>query len=141
MKYLSKDDLIALSFERFIDESSEGNTDIIDDIETKSIALIKSYISSKYNVKAIFDESDPLRDEILVSILSTLVLYGVIRRNAPRKVTTDLKEERDKALSTLEKIATGRITLHGLPLPVDDAGSPVISNTLWGNNTNEDFYI
>lgn len=141
MKYLSKDDLIALSFERFIDESSENDTDIIDDIETKSIALIKSYIASRYNVALVFDEADPIRDEILVSILSTLVLYGVIRRNAPRKVSTDLKEERDNAYSILEKIATGRIKLHGLPLPVDETGGAVDSNTLWGNNTNEDFYI
>jgi len=141
MKYIDKDDLISLSFERFIDESSENDTEILDDIEAKQIGIIKSLIASRYNVAAIFDETNPIKDEILINILATLVLYGIIRRNAPRKVTTDLKEERDRVMSTLEKIATGRITLNGLPLPVDESGNGVNSNTLYGNNTNEDFYI
>ena len=141
MKYIDKDDLISLSFERFIDESSENDTKILDEIEATQIGIIKSLLASRYNVAAIFDETDPIKDEILTNILATLVLYGIIRRNAPRKVTTDLKEERDRANSTLEKIATGRITLHGLPLPVDESGNGMNSNTLYGNNTNEDFYI
>lgn len=141
MIYISKEDLITLSIERFIDESSEQDSSILDDIELKQIALVKSYIASRYNVNLIFDTIEPIRDEILVNILSCFVLHGVIRRNAARKIPTDIKEEYDKAMSTLEKIATGRITLHGIPLPIDETGNTLDSNSLWGNNTNEDFYI
>lgn len=141
MIYLTKEDLITSSFERFIDESSEDNDEVINGVELQNIELIKSYLGTRYNVAEIFSISAPIRNTLLIRILIKLVMFDVIRRNAARKVPTDYKEEYDKALELLEKIATGRIKLDGLPGPVDENGNPVQSNTLWGNNTNKNFYI
>ena len=68
-------------------------------------------------------------------------MYDIVRRNAARKVPTDYKEDYDKAIELLEKIATGRMPVNGLPEATDEAGYPITSNTVWGNNTNKDFYI
>lgn len=152
MIYLEKTDLVALSFERFIDESSgdipaEGESiedvreRILDEIELKNIKLVSSYIGNKYNVELIFDEAEPIRNELIVNILVKLCLYDIIRRNAARKVPTDYKEEYDKAMELLEKIAYGKLPVTGLPVPTDDDGNAITSNTLWGNNSNKDFYI
>lgn len=141
MIYLSKENLIALAFERFIDESSQDNMEVLETVELQNIELIKSYIGSRYNVSEIFSALTPIIDELLVRILSKMVLYDIIRRNAARKVPTDYKDEYDKALELLEKIATGRIKLDGLPGPVDENGNSINSNSLWGNNTNKNFYI
>ena len=141
MNYLTKDDLITSTFERFIDESSDDHDDILEKVETQNIELIKSYIGTRYNVLEIFSVAAPIRNTILVRILIKLVMFDIIRRNAARKVPTDYKEEYDKAIELLEKIATGRIKLDGLPGPVDENGNPVQSNSLWGNNTNKNFYI
>lgn len=152
MIYLEKTDLVTLSFERFIDESS-GDTPaegeniqqvrdrILDEIELKNIKLVSSYIGNKYDVELIFDEGEPVRNELLVNILVKLCLYDIIRRNAARKVPTDYKEEYDKAMELLEKIAYGKLPVTGLPVPTDDDGNAITSNTLWGNNSNKDFYI
>jgi len=152
MTYLEKEDLIIGSFERFIDESSgdtpgEGETiedvreRILDKVEEKNIALVANYIGTRYDVDLIFDEDDPIRNELLINILVKLCLYDIIRRNAARKVPTDTKEEYDKAIELLEKIATGKVPVTGLPVPTDDNGDPIQSNTLWGNNSNKDYYI
>ena len=141
MIYLNKDNLISLAFERFIDESSDDNENILDTVESQNIELIKGYIASRYNVAEIFNVLAPIKHEILIRILTKLVLYDVIRRNAARKVPTDYKEEYDKAIELLEKIATGRIKLDGLPLPTDENGNPINSTSLWGNNSNPNFYI
>src|SRR5690606_40544341 len=120
MIYLEKDDLIARSFERFIDESSgdvPGDGESIEDVrerildqtELKNIKLVSSYLGTRYDVDAIFDEQDPIRNELIVDILVRLCLFDIVRRNSPRKVPEDYKEEYDKAIELLQKIATGRI--------------------------------
>lgn len=151
MIYLEKEDLIARSFERFIDESSgdvPGDGESIEDVrerildqtELKNIKLVSSYLGTRYDVEAIFDEEDPIRSELIVDILVRLCLFDIVRRNAPRKVPEDYKEEYEKAIELLQKIATGRIPVDGLPPATDGEGNPV-SDAIWGNIKNERFYI
>lgn len=141
MKYLSKQNIITLIHERFIDESSDNDLDILGEIEAKNIALIKSYIGSRYNVDVIFDVEEPIKNELLISILTRLTIYDLIRRNAARKVPADYKENYDQAIKDLKEISTGAIKPSGLPLPTDENGKPIKSTSLWGNNSNKDFYI
>lgn len=140
MIYLKKDDLITLTFERLIDESSADFQDTIINCELQNIELIKGYVGSRYNIEEIFNVLTPIRNTIIVRVLSKLTIYDIIRRNAARKVPTDYKEEYDKAIELLEKISTGRIKLTGVPLAVDEDGN-INSNSLWGNNSNKNFYI
>lgn len=139
MIYLTKDDLITDAFERLIDESSNDHTGILDEQEARVVAMVKSILSSKYDVAKIFDAVNPIRNEVLISIISRIVIYKIIRRNAARKVPTDYKEDYDEAVKDLEKIATGRIVLNDLPSPTEDDQS--VSTSMWGNNSNKDFYI
>lgn len=152
MIYLEKEDLVALSFERFIDESSgdtaaQGETiedvreRILNDVEAKNIALISSYIGTRFETDVIFDEAEPLINELIKNILVKLCLYDIIRRNAARKVPTDIREDYDNAIELLQKIATGRLPINGLPIATDEDGNPITSESVWGNNKNEDFYI
>lgn len=141
MTYLDKKDLIAVAYERFIDESSLDQPYILDNTEKKGIEKLKTTLGTRYNVNLIFDTITPIRNEVLIEILATWVVYKVIKRNAGRKVPTDYKEDYDEAMKQLKDIATGVITLDGVPTPTDDNGNPINSNTIFGNNKNNDFYI
>lgn len=141
MIYLEKDDLIVQAYERFIDESSEDQPNILDDTEARAIAYLKTVLGTRYNVNLIFAEAEPIRNELIVKILSVIVVYNVIRRNAARKVPTDYKEDYDEAMKLLKDIATGIIVLDGIPTPTDENGNSINSNTIFGNNKNTDFYI
>ena len=95
MKYINKDDLISIIQERLMNESValatettlEDNT-ILDDIEIKAIDLVISYISGLYNYEQIFAEM-PIRNGVLVQIISSIVVYRSVKRNAARKVPDD----------------------------------------------------
>lgn len=141
MIYIDKPYLITHCFERFIDESSQDSPDIIDTIVEAQIAVIKTYIGTRYDVNLIFDEAEPVENEVLKEILAKLVIYALVRRNAARKVPTDFKDNYDWAMQTLEKVATGRLPLSGLPTPTDESGNPSPSNSLWGNSKNNNNYI
>ena len=81
MIYIDKDYLISQAQERFIDESSQNDDEIIDKIELTQIAIIKTYLGTRYDVNTIFDEDSPIENEVLKEILAKLVLYKLIRRN------------------------------------------------------------
>ena len=140
MQYISKDDLITYAHERLIDESAENDSTTLDKIELAQIDIIKSYLSSRYNTEAIFSEDSPVENEVLKSILARMVLYRLFKRNAARKVPTDSKEDNDSAKKELIDISTGKTPLTDLPPAVDSSGNPV-SKSLWGNNSNPNFYI
>lgn len=141
MNYIEKDDLITDTFERFIDESSKDGENVLEKTVDKTIDFVKTSIGTRYNVNLIFAVNAPIRNEMLVQIISRIVTYRLIKRNAARKVPTDFKEDYDEAIEWLENISTGKIKLEGLPTPTDENGNPVNSNSLWGNNSNPNFYI
>ena len=137
MIYLTQEDLTADTQERFITESSADATDVLDTIEKAVIALVVSFLSSRYDTALVFAPAGPTRNELLVDIMAKIVLYKLFRRNAARKVSTDIKEDYEWAMRQLEKLQTGRITLD-LPVPAPEGSS---SNSMFGNLTNTDFYI
>lgn len=140
MIYIDKEYLISFAQERFIDESSQSDETILDQIEETQIAVIKSYLGTRYDTATVFDETDPVHNEVLREILAKLVLYKLIRRNAARKVPNDYKEQYDEAMKTLKEVSIGIIPLSDVPAAVDSTGA-IISNSISGNLTNKDFYI
>lgn len=145
MKYINKDDLIAIIQERLMSESVaipevtelEQNT-ILDDIELKVIDLVISYISGTYNHELIFAEP-PIRNGVLVQIIASIVVYRSVKRNAARKVPDDYVELYKEAIKFLERIQSGEMALVNCPKLTTDEGG--IISPVWGNNTNKDFFI
>ena len=136
MIYITENDLTADSFERFITDSSADIDDTLDKNELRAIDIVKTYLSARYDVTAIF--TTPIRHEMLVDIICKITLYKVFRRNAARKIPADAKEDYDWAMKMLEKIEAGKPVLD-LPIKIID-GTP-ISTSIWGNNKQADFYI
>lgn len=139
MEYITRDDLTTDSYDRFIRESSDDIGNTLDKAELRAIGLVKTYLSGRYKVAEIF-AAPPIRNELLVDIICQIVLEKVFGRNAPRKLPTDIKEGYDWAIRQLEKINSGVTILNDLPQVTDDEGNPV-SDTLFGNFSNPDFYI
>lgn len=152
MIYLTDNDLTADSYQRFITESSgDGQTqqNVVDDCEERAISVATTYLSNRYDTETIFGQPastdppapaiPPIRNELVAEIITKITLYKLFRRNAARKVSTDIKEDYDWAMAMLEKIQTGR-TILNLPPALDESGKPK-SYSVWGNISNRDFYI
>lgn len=145
MKYINTDDLISIIQERLMNESVamanvaelENNT-ILDDIEKKTIDLVVSYISGTYDHEQIFADV-PIRNGVLVQIISGIVVYRSVRRNASRKVPDDLKDLYTDAIKDLERIQSGAMKLVNCPKLTNDDGTT--TSPVYGNNTNKDFFI
>jgi phage gp36-like protein len=141
MIYITDEDLITDSQERLLNESTAGVPELAARIEKKVIAEVITMIGSRYNTDLIFNEAEPLYNEVLADIISAMTIYRIYKRNAARKITETVKNEFDRAIKKLEKINSGVTQLSGLPLVgTTESGKPD-SDTIWGNFSNEDFYI
>jgi hypothetical protein len=141
MKYIEQIDLEAVIQGRFLDESTAniaGDSAILDDIESKAIDYVISYISTRYDTVQIFAET-PIRNSILRQIIAQIVVFRAVRRNAARKVPDDYATMLSEATKQLERIQSGAMSLVGLPLLTDESGNT--SPVMWGNNRKNNNYF
>jgi hypothetical protein len=115
MVYLTNDDLISQIFEEFIDDSEQEDLDILTRLESQSIAIIKSKLRERYDTESIFAQRDEERDPLIIGVLTALVNYKLIRRNAVRKIPEDFKTEYKNAMNWLNDVRDG-IERPDLPL-------------------------
>jgi|GEM_PF-537728 len=142
LRYITKDDLVSVIQDRFIDESSAniaGDNSILFDIESKAIEYVISYITGRYKTDLIFSETAPLASGILKQIIAQIVVYRAVKRNAARKVPEDYVTLMSDATKQLERIQSGAMSLVAMPLQTDDSGET--TPVLFGNTTNENKFI
>lgn len=139
MIYITIDDLTAIAYERFIDESTGDGENVLDINEGRAVELAKTYLKPRYDVAAIFADP-PVVNVLLADIIAKITYYNVLMRNSPRKINTGIKEMYDWAIKQLERINSGALRLD-LPVPTDGNGNPLPGVTIWGNTRNPDNYI
>lgn len=141
MIYLQNKDLNAYTQERLINESLKDFEEARDELELHRISEIKSMISKFYNVDAIFNT--PIRHPHIIKILAKMVGYDIKRRNAARKLPSDVEKDLEWAEKELDKMHRGIIKFDDLPGKETDPTSPGsnASKMLYGNISNKNFYI
>ena len=128
--------LATLSRER----DQEDREAILNTLEAKNIALIKSNLKGRYDTDAIFKATAAKRHWLMVKILTKLVVFDYVRRNAARKVSEVYVKEWEWAMKILEQIKAGKETPDGLPNLTDEEGNAK-KPLIWGNTTNKDHRI
>jgi len=122
-------------FETYLDDSVQEDLVALDTIELQQIAFIKSKIRSRFNTAVVFSVADYEDKPIIKQVLTSLVNYFVVKRNAPRKIPTDFKDNYNWAIKWLNDVRDG-IESPELPLKAVERKA-----VLWGNNKNEDLYL
>ena len=143
MIYLRKENLISKAFERAIDESSKDFEQALTDSEAEHIAIFKTLLKRFYDVEKIFDPNAPIYNDLLGRMLTFLVLHDVFSRNAYRKYNPNSNTEKQKewAEALLDKLSKGIYILEDLPKPPANEQKGSSARFLYGNLTNNDFYI
>lgn len=141
MIYLTDDDLNAHIQLRLKDESQSDFENAQDLIEKQNIDFVKSHMIGRYDTQLVFSTATGvIKNDTLTKVLTKLVLYDLVRRNAARKVPSDYREDKEWAEEQLKRINAGKLILENLPKPKDENGNPM-STSMWGNLTNENFYL
>lgn len=140
MKFLTEPDIDAHLLHPFSRErKQEDRETVLMHLELQNIAIIKSKLKGRYNTDEVFDATGEDRHWLIVRILTKLVVYDYIRRNAARKVPEDYVAEWKWAMKTLDEIKSGKEKPDGLPVLTGADGSAGL--IMHGNTTDKDQYI
>ena len=134
LSFLTEDDLKTQLFENYIDDSVQEDLEALDNIEAQQIAFMKSKLRSRFDLTVVFSSANYEDKPIIKQVLTALVNYFVVKRNAARKIPTDFKDNYNWAIKWLNEVRDGKETPE---LPLKEA---VKKEVLWGNNKNEDYY-
>lgn len=140
MKYLTLDYLYTHAFERAIKESTTDFEQAIENLETETISLVRTYLYRYYDVAKIFAEP-PVKNGVLDKIITKIIIYEAVRRNVYRKVNNGYQEDYKWAMETLEKLNTGRMTLSDLPSKPKESTDNPKDSLMHGNLSNKNFFI
>lgn len=143
MIYLQEKDLNSYTQERLINESIADFQEARDELEEHRISEIKVMISKYYDVAKIFSVDEPIRHPHLVKILTKMIGYDIKKRNAARKLPSDVDKDLEWAEKELDKMHRGIIKFDDLPPKPTDPDNPgsSASKMLYGNISNKNFYI
>jgi hypothetical protein len=73
MQYLSLDYLYTHAFERAIAESTHDFAETLENLETETISLVKTYLSQYYDIDLIFSSTAPIENGVLKKIITKTI--------------------------------------------------------------------
>ena len=135
LQFLSSKELEGRLFSQFIDENNAEDVDAIQTIEKQAIALVKSKLKSRYDITPMFGAEQYSGRDLIVWAVVGIVVYRFIRRNAARKVPTDMADDYKEVIKWLTDVRDGLEDPELPALPLEE------KRVFYGNNKNENLYL
>lgn len=134
MAFISKTELKSASVPAVVDKAINSDDTIVDIIIAETEAVMRSYLSGRFNVTEIFEATGTDRSGVVVKHFKKIVIDEIYKRKAG-SLNEVTQQGFNEAMAWLEGIAKGTIDAGDLPPKVtgDDAiGDGFIK---WGGNT------
>lgn len=95
------------------------NPQIIETCENRSIAEMRSALSSRYDCDAIFSASGDGRHELILMYALDIAIYHIFCQHNPYKMADIRKDRYDEAKRWLTDVRDGKERIEGAPLLPD----------------------
>ena len=93
---------------------------IIEILEDQSIALMRSYLNSRYDCDKIFSATGDERNNLILMLALDITVYNVFCVHNPQKISQITKDRYDRAITWLKEVNAGKAAIDGAPLLPDD---------------------
>lgn len=136
LQFLTPEDLETRVFEDYLDDSEQEDIEATQNIEKQAMSLVKSKLRKRYDTDIIFTDAPYDGRDLIIWAMSGIVSYRLIRRNAARKIPSDIKEDYKEVMAWLNDVRDGNENPELPMLPEEDQ-----KGVLWGNSTNQNLYV
>lgn len=99
------DATLGVSFKKILVTENPG----IQDAENYALAEVKSYLSGRFDVAAIFTQTGGSRHQLIVKYVVDLVVYAAQSRLSPQNIPAWCKQNRDAAMQWLKMVANNEL--------------------------------
>ena len=131
MPFIVKADFEALIKNNVLDEVTDAEDTLIDQVSLMAQQEMESYLNQKYEVAVIFAATGNNRHKLIMMYAMDIALYHIHARVNPRYIPEIRQIRYDNAIKWLNSVAKGTIT-PDLPARVNDNNEPE-TNTRYGS--------
>ncbi|MCR5326281.1 MAG: DUF1320 domain-containing protein [Bacteroidales bacterium] len=112
--FITVDDYSASIRLEFVEKAARGDENILEIVENQAVAEMKSYLSGRYDVDAIFSASGDDRHDLVLMFAKDISIYHLcsIREGLMTQTRIDRYE---RAVKWLTDVRDGKLVVEGLP--------------------------
>lgn len=121
-QFINPEDYDATVHRDIIDSLTRGDDSILDICEDRAIEEMKSYLSSRYDVEAIFSARGEERHPLVLMMALDIATYHIYCVGNPQKMANGIRQARyERAVEWLKGVQKGAISINGAPLLTEEA--------------------
>ncbi|MBQ8703391.1 MAG: DUF1320 family protein [Bacteroidales bacterium] len=133
--FLSKEELKTVAAMPTIEKITNGNDFVVEQIIDESIAVMRSYLSRRYNTDAIFSATGNARHLTVLKYLKDIVIFEIYDR-LTREENEVAGRRYEAAIKWLESLNDGSLADDTLPPAITPEGQEASSGDVrFGSNT------
>jgi phage gp36-like protein len=103
-----------------LDALTRDDDTTLEMVEDRDIALMRGYLSGRYDVDALFAARGDDRNKVVLGVLLDIVIYDVFSIHNPQKMSQIRKDRYDRAIAWLVSVQKGDIIIDGAPTIEED---------------------
>lgn len=119
--FIDPEDYDATVHRDIIDSLTRGDDSILDICEDRAIEEMKSYLSTRYDVKTLFSARHGERHPLVLMMCLDIATYHIYCVGNPQKLQNGIRKDRyDRAIEWLKAVSKGTVSINGAPLLEED---------------------
>lgn len=123
-----------------LDSLVRGDSTVVEQCENDAIAEMKGYLSSRYDVDAIFSKTGSERNDLILMYAKDIAVYHMFCVHNPYKISKVRQDRYDRAMEWLKQVSQGNIMIADAD-KLDDETRKLRSNfTIVSNGMKETHY-
>lgn len=99
-----------------LDALVRDDESLVEICEDRAIAEMKSYLSHRYDIKAVFEARDKERNELVLMMAIDIAVYHIFSIHNPAKIAQIRKDRYERAKEWLVAIANEQVSISDAPL-------------------------
>jgi phage gp36-like protein len=126
--FITLPDYDARLHREILDALVRNDETVIEIIEDQSIALMRSYLNTRYDCDAIFAATGGERNGLILMMALDITVYNIFCLHNPQKISQTTKDRYHRALVWLRRVSKGEANIDGAPLlPNEHVNSPFLT--------------
>lgn len=94
-----------------LDSLVRGDSTVVEQCENDAIAEMKGYLSSRYDVDAIFSKTGSERNDLILMYAKDIAVYHMFCVHNPYKISKVRQDRYDRAMEWLKQVSQGNIMI------------------------------
>nr|DAD91196.1 MAG TPA: head to tail adaptor [Siphoviridae sp. ctu3K14] len=120
-KFITPEDYDASIHREILDSLTRNDDAIIEICEDRAIKDMRGYLSTRYDVDAIFSAEGTDRNQLVLMIAVDIAIYHIFTTHNPQKMSQIRKDRYERAIEWLKLVAGFKTNIDGAPkLPKEE---------------------